>query len=66
MYRGDACRALLGRRRGGFQDAMAGPAFSGAVAGAVGQVRISPQCLEGTTDLVWSFCYEKSQKERAR
>jgi hypothetical protein len=33
------CRALRGRQRGGFQDAMASSAVSGAVAGTLGQVR---------------------------
>ncbi len=48
-WRCDCC-ALRGRQRGGFQDAMASSAVSGAVAGALSQVRIVPQCLENTTD----------------
>jgi site-specific DNA recombinase len=54
------CRALRGRQRGGFQDAMAGSAVPGAVAGTASQVRFIAQRFEDTIDRVWSFCCEKS------
>jgi site-specific DNA recombinase len=44
------CGALRGRQCGGFQDAMTGSAISGAVAGALGQVRFIAQRFEDTAD----------------
>ncbi|MNT31300.1 hypothetical protein D3C72_1671290 [compost metagenome] len=44
------CCALRGRQRGGFQEAIAGSAVPGAVAGTPGQVWPIPQCGENTAD----------------